>query len=499
MKQGLLPLIPSGATDIDGFYSVVKDGKTVTWFQGAYPMREHAADDHAAQRAVISFLHIRGGVPQAQLANALGIHENTVRAAVRLRRERGESGFYAPTAVRGAAVMTPDVMERCRALLAEGKSRAEVAEAVGVGKANIDKAVQKGRLPASSSRPRAEAPEVSTASRRAEADADACSGMGMACTRVEERALAACGLLSGAETRFEACDDVQHGGILCALPALAANGLFAHAAPLDRERPTSYYYPLTHMLTLLAFMAMLRVKTVESLRRGIPGEFGKLLGLDRVPEVRCVRERLARAASSPTAVSEWADSLCKSWMDADPEAAGTLYVDGHVRVYHGGKTELPRRYVASHRLCLRGVTDYWVNDCRGKPFFYVDRPVDDGLTGVLRSEIVPRLLRDVPGQPSESELGRLAPTRKLLLDTIRMVAYRAETAMAALAAPALSNPEEARAMVKALLLTSADLRPDKARKELRVVLNPLAEPRMCRMAQAVMRLPQRRRMRLPGH
>ena len=34
-------------------------------------------------------------------------------------------------------------------------------------------------------------------------------------------------------------------------------------------------------------------------------------------------------------------------------------------VYHGSKTELPRRYVASHRLCLRGVTDYWVNDRKG--------------------------------------------------------------------------------------------------------------------------------------
>ena len=50
------------------------------------------------------------------------------------------------------------------------------------------------------------------------------------------------------------------------------------------------------------------------------------------------------------------------------------------------------------------MTDYWVNDREGKPFFYIDRPVDDGLLGVLRSEIVPRLLRDVPGQPSDAEL-----------------------------------------------------------------------------------------------
>ncbi len=40
----------------------------------------------------------------------------------------------------------------------------------------------------------------------------------------------------------------------------------------------------------------------------------------------------------------------------------------------------------------------------GKPFFYVDRPVDDGLLGALRTEIVPRLLRDVPRQTSSDEL-----------------------------------------------------------------------------------------------
>jgi prepilin-type processing-associated H-X9-DG protein len=28
-------------------------------------------------------------------------------------------------------------------------------------------------------------------------------------------------------------------------------------------------------------------------------------------------------------------------MEADPEAVGTLYVDGHVRVYHGKNTASP--------------------------------------------------------------------------------------------------------------------------------------------------------------
>ncbi len=722
MKQGILPLIPSGAINIGEFYSIFNDGEKVTWFQGSYPIRVHPVSDHATQRAMMAFLHLYGAVAQSKIAAALHVHENTVCAAVKLYRQKGDAGFYAPTAIRGTSVMTPEIMAECGRLLLEGKSRSEVANMVGVKKCNVDKGIQKGMLPPSAHavRPR----QSSTRSERVAVDA--ASDMGMACVRAEERAMAACGLLSGAETRFEKSLDVERGGVLCAIPALAANGLFAHLSLLESSWKGGFYYRLTHVFILLALMALLRVKAIEALRRTSPGEFGKLLGLDRVPEVRCLRDRIGNVASNPEAVSVWANSLSKDWMTADPDMAGTLYVDGHVRVYHGSKTELPRRYVASHRLCLRGVTDYWVNDREGKPFFYIDRPVDDGLLAVLRSEIVPRLLRDVPQQPSKAKLEtdiylhifrlifdragcspkfvaemwrgyrvtcltylknpgndwpesefrpftvklangkveemelaergmlfgngnegiwcrqfrrlrrgkhrnhqtaivgtdykcslekgvpamfarwgqenffrymlaefgldllpdhatevfpcgipvinpqwrtldgecrslrgktnvlkgrlsdltlkledmesgrmeawmeaksgiieeltdikakldgarlarrntqkhipfddlplehkfeRLAPTQKLVLDTVRMISYRAETALAVLARTELSNPDEARAMVRALFNTSADLHPDADRKELRVFLHPLAEPRMNRMAEAML-------------
>jgi len=45
-------------------------------------------------------------------------------------------------------------------------------------------------------------------------------------------------------------------------------------------------------------------------------------------------------------------------MNAAPEHAGTLYIDGHVRVYNGHQTKLPRHYVARQKLCLRATSDY---------------------------------------------------------------------------------------------------------------------------------------------
>ena len=158
-----------------------------------------------------------------------------------------------------------------------------------------------------------------------------------------------------------------------------------------------------HVILMLAYMALCRIKAVEQLQYEAPGELGKLLGLDRIPEVRCLRNKLSQL-SQKDAPQRWAGLLSQHWMQQSEQLAGTLYVDGHVRLYHGQQTELPRRYVARQRLCLRGATDYWVNDALGQPFFSVERPVDHGLLEALRSDVVPRLLKEVPGQPTTEQL-----------------------------------------------------------------------------------------------
>jgi len=225
--------------------------------------------------------------------------------------------------------------------------------------------------------------------------------MGTGCTRVLERTIASFGVCDGAPVRFEACLDVPKGGVLCALPWLLMNGLLDGIERLESK--VKGYYRCFHIFILLAFMALCRIKTVEQLRSHSPGEFGKIIGLDRVPEVRCLRKKMDELSGDDGA-EVWASHLAKQWMESEPKAVGTLYIDGHVRVYHGKQTKLARRYVSRERLCLRGVTDYWVNDAVGRPFFVVEKVVDPGLLKTLREDIVPRLLNDIPGQPSEEEL-----------------------------------------------------------------------------------------------
>jgi len=225
--------------------------------------------------------------------------------------------------------------------------------------------------------------------------------MGMGCTRVVERVCAATGQLEEAPSRFESALDVSNAGVLWALPALMANGLFKHTEALF-SLPKGYY-SLIHIFLLLALMALSRIKTTEQLRYHPAGEGGKWLGLDRIPEVRTLREKI-KLLAVPETVMKWSRKLSQEWMEADPELAGVLYIDGHVRVYHGSQTQLPRRYVARERLCMRGTTDYWVNDQQGDPFFVVSTPFTSGLLDMLKREIVPQLIQDVPEQPSQQEL-----------------------------------------------------------------------------------------------
>lgn len=67
-------------------------------------------------------------------------------------------------------------------------------------------------------------------------------------------------------------------------------------------------------------------------------------------------------------------------------------------------TGFKRRFVSRQRLCLCGVTDYWVNDVLGQPFLVINKPIDSGLLAALREDIAPRLLADVPNQATADDL-----------------------------------------------------------------------------------------------
>jgi hypothetical protein len=79
--------------------------------------------------------------------------------------------------------------------------------------------------------------------------------------------------------------------------------------------------------------------------------------------------------------------------------------------------------------------------------------------------------------PEGEKCERLAPGRKRLLDTVKMIAYRAETAMVTMLRETLSRLDDARSLVRDLFRRDADLLPDEASRELRVSVHGSSNPR----------------------
>jgi hypothetical protein len=391
VPQLQLPVFPEGVTLLTPQIAFQRADGWVTYIHGMAPVFRHEVGDVASFRLFTSQLIDQGLVQQSEIVRVFGVPRITVMRAVKTYREQGPKGFFRERRGRSGAVIRGETHQKAQALLDAGRSVPEVGLELGIRPNTLHKAIRQGRLH-QASKAAGKAASATTKSERSQADS--ATAMGYATQRSDERQAASLGALGAAEIRFEAAQDVPQGGVLLALPSLLANGLLAHSA--DLYALPQGFYGLASIFLLLALMALARIKSIEQLRYVAPGEWGHLLGLDRIPEVRTLREKLAILCRQAGQAVQWNTVLAKEWMAAQVSGDLVFYVDGHVRVYSGDLTALPRHYVARERLCLRGTTDYWINAMDGQPFFFVNKEVDPGLLATLRTDLVPFLEAHAP-------------------------------------------------------------------------------------------------------
>ena len=220
--------------------------------------------------------------------------------------------------------------------------------------------------------------------------------------RTFDRQLAYLRLLDDAAPLFCEGSSVPGVGVLLALPCLVESGLLRISRKLYGDIGPAFYGLRTTLLTLL-FMALLRIKRPEHLKERDPAAFGRLLGLDRAPEVKTLRRRLTRLAAHHCAEQLGAE-LARLRVDQRGHLMGFLYVDGHVRAYHGQRAVSSKAYVARRHLAMPASTDYWINDRSGDPLLVITGEVDAALTKAL-----PRLLREPYAMLGGLKLARIKP------------------------------------------------------------------------------------------
>ena len=207
--------------------------------------------------------------------------------------------------------------------------------------------------------------------------------------RCADRLLARLGLLQDAPPVFGSGKDIPRAGVLLALPALVQTQVFACAQQVYHHLGAAFYGLRTSLLTLL-LMGLWRIKRPEGLKEHSPQSLGRVLGLDRAPEGLDLRRKLTQLAAAGGATC-FGRALAQARVTQRGQALGFLYVDGHVRAYHG-QHRLPKAHVARVRLAMPATSDYWINDKEGDPLFVVTAEANAGMVTMLR-----RLLPEIRG------------------------------------------------------------------------------------------------------
>jgi hypothetical protein len=146
MPQLHLPMFPDGVTHITSELAFAKQDGRITYFNGHMPVFTHAENDLATFRMITSQFCESGYARQRDIIRAFGVTSISVKRAVKLYREKGTKGFYAPRLTRGAAVLSERVVAQVEELLADGASEAEAADTLALKRDTLRKAVRAGRI-----------------------------------------------------------------------------------------------------------------------------------------------------------------------------------------------------------------------------------------------------------------------------------------------------------------------------------------------------------------
>jgi hypothetical protein len=176
-------------------------------------------------------------------------------------------------------------------------------------------------------------------------------------------------------------DAVRFGGVMLILPLLARFRIIEIFRKVYKHLSLLPVYGLETLVTLLVFMALLRIKRPEQLKDYSPVALGKPLGMPRSPEQKTVRRKLHILANRNEAHQVMVE-LGDVWLKQEENLFGFLYLDGHVREYHG-KYDLAKGYSMRSRRPERATTDVWANDRRGDPVFRVTSEINEHLTEMI--------------------------------------------------------------------------------------------------------------------
>jgi hypothetical protein len=131
----------------------------------------------------------------------------------------------------------------------------------------------------------------------------------------------------------------------------------------------------------IVFCFALRFRSIEDWKNGLRRDLGVLLGVAHGPSVLTLRTKVKALAESvdPVSVSR---ELLRRYLRLEPVWEGLYYIDGHFCPYYG-QHPTPKGWDAKRRLAVKGHTDVYLHDARGRVLFFFSQPLNDSLARAL--------------------------------------------------------------------------------------------------------------------
>lgn len=374
--QPPLPLTPTGAVEIGAAAGLVEDDRGGrVYVRGELAFVWDVGDEVLRRLAAIQLMRT-GAATGVAVAAGFGIERETLRRWMRSAESTGTAGLIPDRrGPKGPSKLTADVVADIGVRRGQGASLRSVAAQVGVSVASVRRALADDE-PARAV-PSGE-PEVLAAPVK----------------RSAERGLARQGLLAEAVPVFTPAARVPLAGLLFAVPGLEATGLLACAREVYGTLPDGFY-GLDTMLVEGVFRALAGQPRAEGAARFAPADLGRVLGMDRGPEVKTIRRKIGQLAAGNQASGLLAGIAAhhlaghNAAVGDDNDAGLVLYVDGHVRAYQGTR-KIAKTHLSRLRFPAPATVETWVSDAAGDPVLVVMSEPGASLAMELR-RLLPQL------------------------------------------------------------------------------------------------------------
>jgi hypothetical protein len=409
--QPPLPLVAGDARPVGAAAAIVEDGDGGRVFVHGNLAYAWDVGDCAARRfAAVSLMRIKAAT-QLEVAEAFAVKPATVRRWETWLTESGVVGLLGERkGPKRKSKLTAEAVARIQRLRDGGASYRAIAAETGVSEGSVrnalvladDGARTEEACPATTSDvPPEPEPEPEREPKREPEVEKECSAaisddragpvqvpvLADPADRGAERALAAFGLIGYAPPVFTGCARAPLAGLFLALPALTATGLLDTAHTVYGELPNGFY-SLDTMLCESVFRALLGEARAQGATRIDPPALGRVLGLDRAPEVKTIRRKIGLLAGAGKAAG-WIAAMARRHVQARPEQAAVCYVDGHVRAYQGTR-RIAKTHVPRLKFPAPATVETWVCDAAGDPLLVVMAEPAASLAAELR-RLIPEL------------------------------------------------------------------------------------------------------------